>query len=96
MKVICKENCSGKTKELIRESLDTNVPILVLDERKKLSLEEKSIAYFQQLVKTLTLDEAKDYTGSVMIDDVDKSLSALLRYALNNNYIDVDTVTLSA
>ena len=33
MKIICRENCSGKTKELIKESLETGVPILALNSR---------------------------------------------------------------
>ena len=96
MKVICKQNCSGKTKALIQESLDTDVPILVLDDRKRHSLEEKSIAYFQQLVKTVTLEEAKEHKGNILIDDIDKALPSIVRYALGNNDIDVGTVTLSA
>ena len=96
MKIICKQNCSGKTKELIRESLDKDFPILVFNDSKKKSLEEKSIAYFSQLVRTLTIDEAKSYQGNVLIDDIDKSLSLLVKVALQNNNIDVDTVTMSA
>ena len=46
MKIICRQNCSGKTKELIKESLDTNTPILVFSPTKRGSLEEKSVAYF--------------------------------------------------
>ena len=96
MKVICKENCSGKTKELIRESLDKNLPILVFTESKRRSLEEKAMAYFQQRVRTLNVDEAKEYSGKVLIDDIDKNISSLVRCAVGNVGIDVETITLSA
>lgn len=46
MKVICRNNCSGKTKELIAESLEKQIPILVFTDSKRRSLEDKSIAYF--------------------------------------------------
>lgn len=61
MKVICRQNCSGKTKELIRESLDKDIPILVFSSTKKKSLEEKALAYFNQHVKTIFFTEAKEY-----------------------------------
>lgn len=96
MKIICKENCSGKTRELIRESLDKDLPILVFNESKRHSLEEKAMAYFSQRVRTLSIDEAREYTGSILIDDIDKSLSTMVRCLVGNNNIDVETVTLSA
>ena len=96
MKVICRQNCSGKTKELIRESLDNDIPILVFSSTKKKSLEEKSLAYFNQHVKTLFFTDAKDYDGKVLIDDLDENVVTLVKYALNNPQIDVGAVTLSA
>lgn len=61
MKIICRNNCSGKTKELIRESLDTSTPILCFSPSKQSSLEEKSIAYFNEFVSTILFTDAKDY-----------------------------------
>lgn len=95
MKIICKENCSGKTKELIQESLDKNIPILVFNEFKKRSLEEKAMAYFSQYVKTLTLEEAKNYSGAILIDDIDKNISTIVQMLTNNSSINVATMTLS-
>lgn len=63
MKIICKSNYSGKTKELIKESLDKNIPILALTLRKENSLKEKSIAYFGKVVSTINYLEAKEYDG---------------------------------
>ena len=95
MKVICRENCSGKTKELIRKSLDTNTPILVLSTSKQKSLEEKSIAYFEELVSTIMLEDAKQYHGEIFIDDVEENIDTLVKLALNNTNINVGAVTLS-
>ena len=96
MKVICRENCSGKTKELIRESLDTDTPILVFSSTKRRSLEEKSIVYFNEFVKTITLEDAKDYNGKVLIDDIDENIESLLKCALCNSNIEIGAVTISA
>ena len=96
MKIICKENCSGKTKELIRESLDKDIPILVFNEMKRRSLEEKAMAYFTKHVRTLTLEEAKQYSGDILIDDIDKNISSIIRGLTGNSNIDVATITLSA
>ena len=96
MEVICRENCSGKTRELIRKSLDTNTPILVFSSSKQKSLEEKSIAYFNELVSTLILEDAKTYKGDVLIDDVDENIDTLVKLALHNTQVNVGAVTLSA
>jgi hypothetical protein len=96
MKIICRENCSGKTRELIRESIDTNTPILVFSPTKQRSLEEKSRVYFNEFVETITLEDAKSYQGKVLIDDIDKNIDLLVKFALNNPNIDVGAVTLSS
>ena len=95
MEVICRENCGGKTKELIKKSLDTNTPILVFSSIKQKSLEEKSIAYFNELVSTILLDDAKLYKGDILIDDVDENIDTLIKLALHNTQINVSAVTIS-
>lgn len=96
MKIICRENCSGKTKELIKESLETGVPILALNSRKEASLKEKSMAYFNEVVNVLNYNDAKEYQGPVLIDDVEQVLSILVQDAFNNSNISVAGLTLSA
>lgn len=96
MKIICRENCSGKTKELIRESLDTGVPILALTSRKEASLKEKSMAYFNEIVNVIGYEDAKDYNGSVLIDDIEQVLTTLVRSTFDNSNISVAGLTLSA
>ena len=96
MKIVCRSNCSGKTKELIKESLETGVPILALTSRKAQSLKEKSMAYFGEVVDTIDAIDAKSYQGKILIDDVEKVLDILIQNAFNNGGISVEGMTLSA
>ena len=89
MKIICRENCSGKTKELIRESLETGIPILALDSRKAASLKEKSMAYFGEVVDTVDCIDAQNLNGKVLIDDLDKVLNLLVQRSFQNSNISV-------
>ena len=89
MKIICRENCSGKTRELIKESLETGVPILTLDSRKAASLKEKSMAYFGEIVDTVDCVDAQQFNGKVLIDDLDKVLNKLVQLSFQNNNISV-------
>lgn len=94
-KVIADKNCTGKTKELIKLSLTTGAPILALTATKTNSLKEKSMAYFGEDVKVITLDEARNYSGSILIDDLDETISAILQQALNNKSVDVSAVVVN-
>lgn len=96
MKIICRENCSGKTKELIRESLDTGVPILALNTRKEASLKEKSMAYFNEIVNVIGYEEAKEYKGPILIDDAEQVINCLVRTTFDNSNISVAGLTMSA
>ena len=96
MKIVCRQNCSGKTKELIRESLDTGIPILTLTERKAQSLKEKSMVYFGEIVTTIDPVDAQNYHGKILIDDVEKVLDTLVQNAFNNKEISVECISMSA
>lgn len=89
MKIIAGKNCTGKTKELIRESLDTRNPILALDSRKENSLKEKSIAYFGEEVPTIHLEDLKSYKGVFLIDDLDEVISEIFRRFSLNDALEV-------
>ena len=79
MKIIARPQCTGKTKELIQLSLDTDTPIWCLSESKKHSLEEKSLFYFGKLVPVLCGAELLDAdVSSVLIDDVEKMIGFLV------------------
>lgn len=96
MKIICRSNCTGKTKELIKESLDTKIPILALTSRKENSLKEKSIVYFGEMVDVLNCTNVKDYKGPVLIDDIEEILDILVKTTFENKDISVAGLTLSA
>lgn len=82
MKIIARPECTGKTKELLQLSLDTNTPIWCLSESKKRSLEEKSMFYFGKMAEILCGIEINNSEAeSILIDDVDKIL-----YFLINEY----------
>ena len=85
MKFIIAKNCSGKTRALIKQSLDTDIPIFALYTGKAESLREKSLAYFNKLVKVVTpQDFADGYTGQILVDDLDKAFQTLLASHLNS------------
>lgn len=79
MKIIARPQCTGKTKELLKLSLDTNTPIWCLSESKKSSLQEKSLFYFNKLAPILCGAELLDADiSSVLIDDVEKMIGFLV------------------
>lgn len=79
MKIIARPQCTGKTKELIQMSLDTNTPIWCLSETKKHSLQEKSLFYFGRLAEILCGAELlHSDTSSVLIDDIEKMIGFLV------------------
>ena len=87
MKMICRSNCSGKT---------TGIPILALTQRKEQSLKEKSVAYFGEIVKTISYEEAQTYKGKVLLDDVEKVLDTLVKCTFKNSDIQVEGIAMSA
>ena len=90
MKIIADGNCTGKTKELIRESLETGTPILALSPLKISSLREKAKAYFDSDdLKIIDFEEAQKYDGPILIDDADEIISQLAKLAFSNNAIRV-------
>lgn len=94
-KVIAGKNCSGKTKEIIKRSLETGNPILALTPTKARSLKEKSLAYFGEDVKIISAEELKLYSGAVCIDDVDEVITPLLQQSLGNNELEISTAAVN-
>ena len=80
MKLIVGKNDSGKTRALIKQSLDTNIPIFVLYESKADSLRAKSLTYFDKLVRVVTPTDFVNagYSGPILVDDMDKAFHTLL------------------
>ena len=96
MKIITAKNCSGKTRALIKQSLETDVPIFALYSGKAESLREKSLAYFEKPVRVVTpQDFSNGYRGSILVDDLDKAFQALLAAHLNTFDFDVVGATIT-
>ena len=88
MKIIAGENCTGKTKQLIEYSLENDIPILAFTPSKMDSLIEKSKAYFGRIVDVMYYKDALDYSGKVLIDDLDEVLPDIMRFILPNADIE--------
>ena len=79
MKLIHRDRCTGKTKELIAYCLENNVPILAISERKVKSLTEKSLEYFNTIVPIIRTSEFDPATTPVVaIDDIDEFLALVI------------------
>lgn len=80
MNIIVGKNDTGKTRTLIKQSLDTGVPIFALYESKADSLRAKSLSYFSSLVHVVTPQDFINgrYSGPILVDDLDKAFQALL------------------
>lgn len=95
MRIIADKNCTGKTKELIKESLETGAPILALTPLKKKSLKEKSKYYFNRDVNVVSIEDAKTYEGNILIDDIDEIVNDMIKKYLNNNNINITGVVVN-
>ena len=79
MKLITGKNDSGKTKSLIKHSLDTGTPIFVLYDSKAESIKAKALSYFSKSVNVVTpSDLAQGYSGDILVDDIEKAFAVLL------------------
>jgi hypothetical protein len=84
MKIIARPQCTGKTKDLLQLSLETNTPIWCLSESKRRSLLDKSMYYFGKTAEILCGGELLNSNAtSVLIDDVEKMIGFLV-----NDYTD--------
>jgi hypothetical protein len=81
MKIIVGKNATGKTKELLRYSLDNNIPILAVTGSKANSLREKSLAYFSRPANVLTLTDLAENAeiSKVLVDDIEKAFAVMLQ-----------------
>jgi hypothetical protein len=96
MKFIIDKNCTGKTRTLIKQSLDSNVPIFAMSTSKAESLREKSVAYFGKLARVVTTQDFADgYSGPILVDDMDKVLYNLLAAHLKTTDFSIVSATLT-
>ena len=98
MKFIVGKNDSGKTRELIKQSLDRGIPIFALYESKAESLKAKSISYFGKPVQVVTPQDFafSSYRGDIMVDDLEKAFAALLADYIRTSDFNVVTATVTA
>jgi hypothetical protein len=96
MKFIINKNCTGKTRALIKQSLDEDIPIFAMYQGKAESLREKSISYFDKVVRVVTpQDFANGYKGAILVDDMDKTFHTLLATHVNSYDFCVAGATLT-
>lgn len=81
MKIIVGKNATGKTKELLQYSFDSNIPILAVTESKANSLKEKSLAYFSRPANVVTLVDLAENAeiSKILVDDIEKAFAAILQ-----------------
>jgi hypothetical protein len=88
MTVFVGKNDSGKTKALIKQSLETGTPIFVLYDSKAESIRAKAFSYFGKSVSVVTpTDLAQGYSGDILVDDIEKAFAVLLAdYVKSSNF----------
>lgn len=81
MKIIIGKNATGKTKELLQYSFDSNIPILAVTESKANSLREKSLAYFSRPANVVTLANLTENPeiSDILVDDIEKAFAIMLQ-----------------
>jgi hypothetical protein len=81
MKIIVGKNATGKTRELLQYSFDSNIPILAVTESKANSLREKSLVYFSRHANVVTLADLAENTeiSKILVDDIEKAFAIMLQ-----------------
>jgi hypothetical protein len=97
MKIIVGKNDSGKTRALIKQSLELDIPIFALYDGKAESLKAKSISYFGKTVRVVTPGDFANnsYTGDILVDDMEKAFSALLAAFIHTHEFNVVGATIT-
>jgi hypothetical protein len=80
MKLIVGKNDSGKTRELIKYSLDNDIPIFALYDGKAESIRAKSVSYFGKRARVITPNDLTtgEPVGEILVDDLEKAFAMLL------------------
>lgn len=97
MKLIVGKNDSGKTRVLIKHSLDTGIPIFALYDSKAESIRAKAISYFGRSVHVVTPNDLAQnlYTGEILVDDMEKAFTALLADFVKSSNFTVAGATIT-
>jgi hypothetical protein len=97
MKIIVGKNDSGKTRMLIKQSIDSGIPIFALYESKADSLRAKALSYFGKPVMVVTPNDFMQgmYTGEILVDDMEKAFTSLLATYLHTSDFNVVAATVT-
>ena len=97
MRIIIGKNSTGKTRALIKQSLEQGIPIFALYEGKAESLRAKSFSYFGKPVDVVTPTDFTSgvYTGDILVDDMEKAFTTLLASFLNTSNFNVVAATIT-
>lgn len=97
MKLIAGKNDSGKTRELIKHSLDTGIPIFALYDSKAESIRTKALSYFGKPVHVVTTNDLaqNQYTGEILVDDMEKAFTVLLADFVKSSSFTVAGATIT-
>jgi hypothetical protein len=97
VKVIVGKNDSGKTRQLIKQSLETDTPIFVLYETKADSIRTKALSYFGKPVRVVTPQSISsgEYSGDILVDDLEKAFATLLAAYVHTADFNVVAATIT-
>ena len=97
MKFIIGKNDSGKTRTLIKQSIDQGIPIFVLYESKADSIRSKAINYFGKSVQVVTTQDfvTGRYNGDILVDDMEKAFVTLLAAYINTSNFNIIAATIT-
>lgn len=80
MIIISGKRGTGKTKELIKRCLESDIPIVCVNKLDEDIVKDKSRRYFNTTVKTVLLSELPEFSGNqIGVDDLDSFLEYLIR-----------------
>lgn len=97
MKIIVDKNSTGKTRTLIKQSIDHGIPIFALYDGKAESLRTKAFSYFGKAVDVVTPNDftSGNYKGDILVDDMEKAFITLLASYLNTADFNVIAATVT-
>lgn len=97
MKLIIGKNDSGKTRALIKQSIEQDIPIFALYESKAESIRDKAISYFGKTVNVVTPQDfaAGAHRGNILVDDLDKAFTTLLAMYIRSSDFNVVAATVT-
>lgn len=94
MNVIIGTAGSGKTKDLLKKAIEEKLPILEINPTKANKLRERALMWFGEPVEIFDLETIGDYSGQILVDDLDKAFAQLVDM-IHGNKIRVNSATVT-